>query len=203
MANLLFILGFMSGLSFQLRKLQYLTDLKPLRISRILQYCSSGDPEELDGWDSSTYPHFLRRYWQKRPVLIRNAIPIASKVFNYKDLLLLATNPDVESRLVRQLKEGRKPTKSYGPFQTDIINELLIRSNWTLFIQEVDRHIPRVADLWIQYFDFIPNWRRDDVMVSYSGTGGGIGGHVDNYDVFLVQGRSNIWTFSVSCFRNF
>ena len=56
--------------------------------------------------------------------------------------------------------------------------------------QEVDRHIPRTADMWEEYFSFIPSWRRDDIMISYSMPGGGIGAHVDNYDVFLIQGRS-------------
>ena len=60
---------------------------------------------------------------------------------------------------------------------------------WTILVQEVDRHIPRMADIWQKYFDFIPSWRRDDIMVSYAAPGGGIGAHVDSYDVFLVQGR--------------
>ena len=62
-------------------------------------------------------------------------------------------------------------------------------TDWTILVQEVDRHIPRMADIWQKYFDFIPSWRRDDIMVSYAASGGGIGAHVDSYDVFLIQGR--------------
>lgn len=58
-------------------------------------------------------------------------------------------------------------------------------------MQEVDRHLPHIADIWGKFFHFLPNWRRDDVMISYARTGGGIGAHVDNYDVFLLQGRGS------------
>jgi ribosomal protein L16 Arg81 hydroxylase len=93
---------------------------------------------------------------------------------------------DVESRII--VKMNNKWKKKAGPFR-DVDLSNLQAKNWTLLVQEVDRHVPHIADLWAKHFNFIPTWRRDDVMVSYAREGGGIGAHVDNYDVFLVQGR--------------
>ena len=140
----------------------------------------------VDGWSASKYHWFLDNYWQKKPLLIRNAIPSEiSNKYTKDDVLSLVTDEDVESRLIN--KRRNKFLKSYGPFDDNELNNLPA-ANWTVLVQEVDRHIPWIADLWTQYFNFIPLWRRDDVMVSYSAKGGGIGGHIDNYDVFLIQG---------------
>lgn len=104
---------------------------------------------------------------------------------------LVSSHEDVETRMFT--KERGKTVKSYGPFEEDLIDKLSnpFTKNWTMLIQEVDRHMPKVADLWQSYFPFIPRWRRDDVMISYSTEGGGIGAHVDNYDVFLLQGSGS------------
>lgn len=146
--------------------------------------------DEIDGWDANFYPTFLSKYWQKKPLFIRNAIPaVNNKLGINRDLIFqLSRFDDVETRLIT--KNNGKWTKSYGPFTEKKLSELTMsKDSWTILVQEIDRHLPVVADLWDKYFNFIPSWRRDDVMVSYSIPGGGIGAHVDNYDVFLVQGK--------------
>ena len=157
--------------------------------------CSTVNPiaDELQGpWDDKQAVHFLETYWQKRPVLIRQAFPDITddiRLLTEADFFALSLDDDVESRtLVRD--DDDNWTKEYGPFERKYLRKLSSnRNDWTMLIQEVDRHIPSVADIWQKYFDFIPSWRRDDVMVSYAAPGGGIGAHVDSYDVFLIQGR--------------
>lgn len=142
--------------------------------------------DEVVGWDVNNYSSFLAKYWQKKPLLVRSAFDVSTLLrINGSDLLKLSLEEDVESRLV--FRKGDKWKKEYGPFEPKRINTLK-RDNWTVLVQEVDRHIPSVADIWSTHFSFIPSWRRDDVMMSYAAPGGGIGAHVDNYDVFLIQG---------------
>ena len=131
---------------------------------------------------------FLSQYWQKKPLLIRNFVSsVLDKISVSPSMLLdLCLEEDVESRIVAQMR-GKLRKKS-GPFRPVDIEHLQPK-NWTLLVQEVDRHVPAIADLWDEFFGFIPSWRRDDVMVSYAREGGGIGAHVDNYDVFLLQAR--------------
>ena len=145
--------------------------------------------DEIVGWNlnQSNYAMFLDKYWQKKPVFIRSALSEEDCTrLSKDDLVNLVGQDDVESRLFKRLKE-KKWNKSYGPFDAQTI-ESLPSEKWSILIQEMDRHLPWVADLWSKYFNFVPLWRRDDIMFSYSATGGGIGAHVDNYDVFLVQG---------------
>mgnify|MGYP001945728082 CR=1 FL=1 len=141
---------------------------------------------EMNGWDISNKAFrdiFLREYWQKRPLLIRKAIDIPGKMALVgADVLDLCMDEDVESRIV-----SAGGVKRYGPFKDEDLSSIPPK-DWTILVQEVDRHVPAMADLWDDFFSFVPSWRRDDVMVSYSKPGGGIGAHVDNYDVFLVQG---------------
>ena len=149
--------------------------------------CKAIVADEIDGWDASKYSWFIKNYWQLKPLLIRNAVTLDDALrYTKADVVYLSQDDDVECRLVRKRKN--KWVKDYGPFEADKITSLP-PSAWTVLVQEVDRHLPWVADLWTDYFNFIPLWRRDDVMVSYSAVGGGIGGHVDNYDVFLIQGN--------------
>ena len=149
--------------------------------------CKAIVADEIDGWDAAKYSWFLKNYWQQKPLLIRNAVTLDDALrYQKNDVIYLSQDDDVECRLVRQRKN--KWIKDYGPFDADKITNLP-PSAWTVLVQEVDRHLPWVADLWTDYFNFIPLWRRDDVMVSYSAIGGGIGGHADNYDVFLIQGN--------------
>ena len=105
-----------------------------------------------------------------------------------RDLKQLSYDDDVESRTVSNINGNW--IKEYGAFPEghfDTLNASEVP--WTVLVQEVDRHIPRVADLWQKYFSFVPTWRRDDIMISYAPSNGGIGAHVDAYDVFLIQGR--------------
>ncbi len=127
---------------------------------------------------------FLRDHWQKRPLLIRNPWQSWSNPLEPDELAGLACESGVESRLVTQsqaswsLEQGPLPQDRFGT---------LGKKPWTLLVQAVDHHVPAVAAL-VEPFRFIPNWRMDDVMVSYAVDGGGVGPHFDQYDVFLVQG---------------
>lgn len=128
---------------------------------------------------------FLADTWQKRPLLIRGAWREWSNPLEPDDLAGLACEAEVESRLVRQPAPGRWELE-HGPVAPDRFAKLA-GCPWTLLVQAVDHHVPEVAAL-IEPFRFIPDWRIDDVMVSYATDGGGVGPHFDQYDVFLVQG---------------
>ncbi len=126
---------------------------------------------------------FLRRHWQKRPVLLRGAMPPDAFPMAPAQVVALAARDDVESRLVRQ-RSGRWSLR-HGPFAEGDVPGLRARA-WTLLVQGVDLHDDRVAALRDR-FRFVPDVRLDDVMVSVAGDGGGVGPHVDSYDVFLLQ----------------
>ncbi|MET0366045.1 MAG: cupin domain-containing protein [Sphingobium sp.] len=127
---------------------------------------------------------FLRDYWQKKPRLIRNPWAGWDNPLEPAELAGLACEDGVESRLIEQA--GDSWTLAHGPFPEDRFGTLG-KTPWTLLVQAVDHHVPDVAAL-IDPFRFVPNWRIDDVMVSYATHGGGVGPHFDQYDVFLVQG---------------
>jgi 50S ribosomal protein L16 3-hydroxylase len=130
---------------------------------------------------------FLKRYWQKRPLLMRGAFPKFRDPVTRDELAGLSCESDVESRLVME-RGGAKPWQvTPGPQQAARLRRLP-RSHWTLLVQNVDRFVPGVAAL-LAPFRFIPDWRVDDVMVSFAPKGGGVGPHVDSYDVFLLQGQ--------------
>ncbi len=128
---------------------------------------------------------FLRDYWQKKPLLIRNAIPDFEPPVSADELAGLACEQEVESRLIRFDPASDHWSLEHGPFDESTFANLPPR-HWTLLVQGVDHWIPDAADLLAQ-FSFIPNWRVDDLMISYAVTGGGVGPHYDNYDVFLLQ----------------
>jgi len=123
---------------------------------------------------------FLRRYWQKRPLFVREALPQFAGVVDKRTLSELACRDDVESRIV--VRRGTRRETSHGPFTRVSLPE---RS--TLLVNGVNHHVP-AADLLLQRFAFVPQARLDDVMVSYATPGGGVGPHLDRYDVFLLQG---------------
>lgn len=127
---------------------------------------------------------FLRNCWQKKPLLIRNAWAEWSNPLEPNELAGLACEDGVESRLVE--RAGDAWNVAHGPFPGARL-ESLGKSHWTLLVQAVDQFVPAVAAL-IQPFRFVPDWRIDDVMVSLAASGGGVGPHFDQYDVFLVQG---------------
>ncbi len=127
---------------------------------------------------------FLRDYWQRKPLLIRNPWAGWANPLEPDELAGLACEEGVESRLI----VGANPswTLEHGPLPETRFAQLGA-SPWTLLVQAVDHHVPDVAAL-MEPFRFIPNWRIDDVMVSYATDGGGVGPHFDQYDVFLIQG---------------
>lgn len=131
---------------------------------------------------------FLRDYWQKKPLLVRQAIPDFKSPLDPDELAGLALEEMIESRIV--LEHGDSPWElRRGPFQEDTFSQMPER-DWTLLVQAVDQFIPEVADL-LEHFKFLPSWRIDDVMISYAAPGGGVGPHFDNYDVFLLQGHGH------------
>ncbi|MBA4305899.1 MAG: cupin [Sphingopyxis sp.] len=128
---------------------------------------------------------FLRDYWQKKPLLIRNPWAAWQNPFEPDELAGLACEAEVESRLVVGAQGSW--AVEHGPLAEARFARLGQEPS-TLLVQAVDHHIPEVAAL-IASFRFIPNWRIDDVMVSYATDGGGVGPHYDQYDVFLIQGN--------------
>ncbi|MGB3752936.1 MAG: cupin domain-containing protein [Parerythrobacter sp.] len=132
-------------------------------------------------------PTFLRDHWQKTPLLIRNPWDAWRNPVEPDELAGLACEPHVGSRLVTgDGAEGGALALEHGPMPTDRF-DALGTAPWALLVQAVDHYVPAVADL-IEAFRFIPNWRIDDVMVSYATDKGGVGAHYDQYDVFLIQG---------------
>ncbi|MBZ6071675.1 cupin domain-containing protein [Aeromonas schubertii] len=126
--------------------------------------------------------HFLEHYWQKRPLLIKGGFKDFADPITPDELAGLAMEQEVESRLVTRF-DG-KWDASHGPFEAyDHLGE----ENWTVLVQACNHWAPEVNELAIP-FQFIPGWRFDDVMVSFSTPGGGVGPHIDNYDVFITQG---------------
>ncbi|MBU6198351.1 MAG: cupin domain-containing protein [Xanthomonadaceae bacterium] len=129
---------------------------------------------------------FLRDYWQKHPLLIRGAFPHFHKAISPQDLAGLACEEAALARIVIHEPKRDRWTLRTGPFaESDFAK--LPSTHWTLLVQDVDKWDLDVAAL-LDAFAFIPSWRVDDVMVSYAAAGGGVGAHVDQYDVFLVQG---------------
>jgi 50S ribosomal protein L16 3-hydroxylase len=131
-----------------------------------------------------TPAQFLAEYWQKKPLLIRQAIPNFKGLLSPNELAGLACEDDVQARIIQQ-KNAKWSVKS-SPFDEAIFAKLP-KENWTLLVQSVNHYLPEAADL-LSMFNFIPHARLDDLMVSYAPTGGGVGAHVDSYDVFLLQG---------------
>jgi 50S ribosomal protein L16 3-hydroxylase len=128
---------------------------------------------------------FLREHWQKKPLLVRNAFPGFSGLLAPAALRRLACRDDAQARLVRRVR-GRY-TLEHGPFSERALRRLP-RGPYSLLVQGVNLHLPAAARL-LEEFRFIPHARLDDLMVSYAPPGGGVGPHVDSYDVFLLQGR--------------
>jgi len=124
---------------------------------------------------------FMRRHWQKKPLLVRQALPGIAPAATRAELARLAASEDVESRLVTAF-EGKwamrqGPLPKLPPFS---------KAGWTLLVQGLDLHLPAAHDL-LARFRFVPEARLDDLMISYATDGGGVGPHFDSYDVFLIQ----------------
>jgi 50S ribosomal protein L16 3-hydroxylase len=137
---------------------------------------------------------FLADYWQKKPLLVRGAIPDFEPPIDGNELAGMALEPEIESRLI----VGGDWTMEHGPF-TEARFASLPGDNWSLLVQAVDLWVPEVAEL-LQHFRFLPPWRMDDIMVSYAEDGGGVGPHFDYYDVFLLQGSGKRkWKIGQQC----
>jgi 50S ribosomal protein L16 3-hydroxylase len=128
---------------------------------------------------------FMQRHWQKKPLLVRGAIPGMQPVLARQDLFALAAGDDVESRLV--VRKGKSWQLRRGPLPRRALPPLAQR-DWTLLVQGVDLH-DAAAHALLHGFAFLPAARLDDLMISYATDGGGVGPHFDSYDVFLLQAQ--------------
>jgi 50S ribosomal protein L16 3-hydroxylase len=128
---------------------------------------------------------FMRRHWQKKPRLIRGALAAAEGLVDRSTLFTLAARPEVESRVV--LRDAERWSLRHGPFERRALPALK-RPGWTLLVQGADLHLD-AAHALLQRFRFVSDARLDDVMFSFATDGGGVGPHVDSYDVFLLQVR--------------
>ena len=124
---------------------------------------------------------FMRRHWQKKPLLIRQAVPGVAPPLERAQLFELAARDDVESRLVMQ-GQGRWRLR-HGPFKRRSFPSLA-QARWTLLVQGLDLHVDAAHEL-LARFRFVPDARLDDLMVSFATDGGGVGPHIDSYDKAL------------------
>lgn len=130
-----------------------------------------------------TIEEFLRDYWQKKPLLIRQAVPSFKGLLDPQQLIELSCLEDAQARLIKQSRSNWQ--LEHGPFVPSEIAKL--RGKWTVLVQGVNHILPEATEL-LKRFSFIPHARLDDLMVSYASKGGGVGPHFDPYDVFLLQG---------------
>lgn len=128
---------------------------------------------------------FLKRHWQKQPLLVRGAIAGFKDSLNLRKLIALSRNDGCEARLI--VSTNGKHEVLFGPFAPGIFHDLP-ETNWTLLVQGVNHACHKAREL-LYRFAFLPYARLDDVMVSYAAPGGGVGPHFDSYDVFLLQGQ--------------
>ncbi len=139
---------------------------------------------------------FLRDSWQQQPLLIRNPWALWENPLDPDELAGLACEEGVEARLISQTPDALMA--EHGPFPQARFSQLG-KAPWTLLVQAVDHYVPQVAAL-LDPFRFVPNWRIDDVMVSYATDEGGVGPHFDQYDVFLIQGLGQRrWQIGALC----
>jgi len=132
-----------------------------------------------------TRDQFLEQYWQKRPLLVRGALSEPHGMIRREELFTLAGRSECRARVIAAPRAKASWKLEHGPF-THAKLEGLAADGWTLLVQEVDRHDEKCGGL-LERFRFVPNWRLDDLMVSYATDGGGVGPHIDRYDVFLIQ----------------
>ena len=139
--------------------------------------------------DSITPEQFLSDYWQKKPLLIKQGLPQLIGMFEPEDMLGLAIEEDASARLLTQaaLKQDSQPQWQLKKSPLTEANFDNLPEQWTVLVQNLEQWSPELGQLW-QAFDFIPQWQRDDIMVSYAPKGSSVGKHYDDYDVFLAQG---------------
>jgi 50S ribosomal protein L16 3-hydroxylase len=130
---------------------------------------------------------FLREYWQKKPLLIRNAFPGFESPLQPEDLAGLACEEGALARIISHDAASDRWTLRTGPFAEEDFPGMPDH-DWTLLVQDVDKWDADVAEL-LKAFAFLPRWRIDDIMISFAATNGSVGAHVDQYDVFLLQAQ--------------
>ena len=130
---------------------------------------------------------FLRDYGQRKPLLIRQAFPKFTAPLTPEDLAGIACEPGVLARLIEHDKKKDAWRVRTGPFAESLFPKLG-KKDWTLLVQDMDKWDSDVGAL-LARFDFLPRWRIDDIMISFAAPGGSVGAHVDQYDVFLLQGQ--------------
>ncbi|MBU2675768.1 MAG: hypothetical protein KJP16_01705 [Gammaproteobacteria bacterium] len=146
-----------------------------------------------------TAKQFLARHWQKKPLFMPAATGALRPSVTRNELAWLATLDDVESRIVfTDRDEGRiRYRVETGPFASETLQSLPAR-DWSLLVHDVEKHLPAMREVF-RLVPFIPDWRIDDLMVSFAAPGGGVGPHRDNYDVFLCQGiGAREWRYSTA-----
>jgi 50S ribosomal protein L16 3-hydroxylase len=169
--------------------MRYHTNMKKTRLQN--NGAISNTPLALLG--GITAEEFLTEYWQKKPLLIRNAISDFQGLLSPDELAGLACEEDVQSRLISF--DAKHWVVEQGPFNEARFSQLP-EQGWTLLVQELNHHLQDGAQL-LKQFNFIPYARLDDLMVSYAPDGGGVGPHFDSYDVFLLQGMGQrLWRIS-------
>ena len=154
--------------------------------------------------DSITPEQFLSDYWQKKPLLIKQGLPQLIGMFEPEDMLGLAIEEDASARLLTQaaLKQDSQPQWQLKKSPLTEANFDNLPEQWTVLVQNLEQWSPELGQLW-QAFDFIPQWQRDDIMVSYAPKGGSVGKHYDDYDVFLAQGYGQRrWQLGKFCDKN-
>lgn len=135
-----------------------------------------------------TQQQFLDQYWQKKPLLIRQAFIDFVSPISPEELAGLACEDEIESRLIEERgQDGKAWQVTCGPLSEDDFAHLP-ETHWTMLVQDVDKHLPELQYL-LDPFRFIPDWRRDDLMISYAPEFGTVGPHTDDYDVFLLQAK--------------
>jgi len=142
------------------------------------------EPENINWPDGLDAQQFLDDYWQKRPLLIRNAFPDFESPVSPDELAGLSIEEYITPRLVIKNDDDSYQLE-HGPFSEDRFSEL-DGNNWSLLVTDVEKYCPELAG-YLRPFQFIPNWRIDDLMISYAPEGASVGAHVDEYDVFLLQ----------------
>lgn len=141
---------------------------------------------------------FLKEYWQKKPLLIRQAFPGFEPLIPSDELAGMSLEEEIESRIIMENGPDSPWQLLSGPFEEETF-ATLPEDKWTLLIQGVDQWVPEAADL-LQNFNFIPNWRIDDLMISFATDGGSVGPHYDQYDVFLLQAEGQReWRIGQMC----
>jgi 50S ribosomal protein L16 3-hydroxylase len=163
------------------RPLDHPPGVAPAQISSPLAAPQPDTPTPLLG--NLTPTQFMRRYWQKKPLLIRQAIPGVVPPLARDELFELAGEDEVEARLITHFRDRWQ--LEHGPFAADELPSVRQRA-WTLLVQGVDLHDDRARAL-LDRFRFVPDARLDDLMISWASDGGGVGAHFDSYDVFLLQ----------------